>query len=102
VLLQPIFAEMVEKGREESSRRIMIRDVSSGSGYPFVFGERRFLPAVAPAFVRGAESMLIGRGFWVEAPVGMRALGFDADGFPVGAGRDGVASRSCPYPPSAP
>lgn len=85
-LLQPIFVELVKEGEEASSNRIMIRDVSSGSEYPFVFGERRFLPALAPAFVRGTEATLIGRGIWSEPPGGLRALVFDSNGFPVPGG----------------
>ncbi len=86
VLMEPMFAELVKEGDEESGRRILIRDVSSGAPYPFVFGEHRFLPALVPSVVRGTETTVIGRGVWSQAPPGLRALVFDANGFPVPGG----------------
>jgi hypothetical protein len=85
-MLQPIFAEMVKEGTEESTNRIMIRDASSGGGYPFVLGERRFLPALLPTVVRGTETAVVGRGMWPTPPAGLRALVFDENGFPVPGG----------------
>jgi VWFA-related protein len=85
-LLQPIFAQMVKEGAEESTNRIMIRDASSGAGYPFVLGERRFLPALAPNLVRGTETAVVGRGMWATQPSRFEALVFDAEGFPVPGG----------------
>jgi VWFA-related protein len=85
-ILEPIFAEITKEGTEESANRIMIRDASSGAGYPFVLGERRFLPALAPTVVRGTETAVVGRGLWPTPPAGLRALVFDANGFPVPGG----------------
>lgn len=85
-LLEPIFAEILKDGEEETARRVLVRDVTSGAEYPFVFGERRFLPALEPSFVPGRETTVIVRGTWREAPQGLRALIFDADGFPVSGG----------------
>ena len=90
VLLEPIFADLMPEGADpetvESDRRILLRDVTSGTGYPFIFGQRRFLPALAPAVVRGTETMVIGRGLWREPPSGLRALVMDENGFPVPGG----------------
>jgi hypothetical protein len=76
----------VKEGAEESTNRIMIRDASSGAGYPFVIGERRFLPALAPNLVRGTETAVVGRGMWATQPSRFEALVFDAEGFPVPGG----------------
>lgn len=90
VLMEPIFADLLREGEEETGQRILIRDVSSGAPYPFVFGEHRFLPAIAPSVVRGTETMVVGRGVWSEPPSGLRALVFDANGFPAPGG---IAAR---------
>ena len=82
-LLEPIFADVVDPDAEESGTRILVRDVGQGDGYPFTFGDKRFLPRVGPALVAGAETTLISRGLWDEAPEGLRVLVFDADGFPA-------------------
>jgi VWFA-related protein len=82
-LLEPIFADVVDPDAEESGTRILVRDVGQGEGYPFTFGDKRFLPRVGPALVAGAETTLISRGLWQEAPQGLRVLVFDANGFPA-------------------
>jgi len=85
-LLAPIFADLVDKDEEGTARRLLIRDVTHGTDYPFSFGERRFLPALAPAVAPGVESMLIGRGIWEQPPDRLRVVVFDANGFPVPGG----------------
>lgn len=82
-LLEPIFADVVDRGAEESGTRILVRDVAGGEGYPFTFGGSRFLPRVGPALAQNAETTVISRGLWSEAPQGLQALVFDRNGFPA-------------------
>lgn len=82
-LLEPIFADVVDPDAEESGTRILVRDVGEGEGYPFTFGDKRFLPRVGPALAQGAEMTLISRGLWSERPEGLRVLVFDRNGFPA-------------------